>query len=156
MSDRGYVFAVENGAENLRELEPLYRQHYAEMQARMDALGVHVAEFKMRLDVYMRYWDSGDLKNYTARKDGEAVGYSNVYLTHSMHNCELIAQEDAIYLLPQHRNGTGRRFAQFILADLKSRGVKRLNVQALTDLRVAKLWQRMGFKHTAHAMTYTF
>jgi ribosomal protein S18 acetylase RimI-like enzyme len=68
----------------------------------------------------------------------------------------MIASEDTIYLLPDHRNGVGRRLAKHILADLRERGVKRLSVTAVTDLRVAKLWERMGFRHTAHAMTYVF
>lgn len=151
-----YVFSVENGADNHPELEPLYRQHYGEMQKRLAGEGIDVPPFNMRLDVYMQYWRAGHLINYVARRDGKAVGYANVYLTNDMHNGELIAEEDAIYMLPEHRNGAGRLLAKFALADLKSRGVKRLNVQALTDLRVAKLWQRMGFKHTAHTMTFNF
>jgi len=42
------------------------------------------------------------------------------------------------------------------LEELKKRGVKRLNVSAMTDLRVAKLWKRMGFKEAATQMLYTF
>jgi hypothetical protein len=44
----------------------------------------------------------------------------------------------------------------FVLADLARRGVKRLNVAAVTDLRAEKLWRRLGFKPTALQMTYTF
>ncbi|MPZ36693.1 MAG: hypothetical protein GEU95_01300 [Rhizobiales bacterium] len=158
MSDRhgDYAFSVENGAANFAELEPLYRQHYAEMQARLSKEGITVSDYNPRWDVYFDYWRKGHLINYVVRKNGVPAGLSNLYITHDMHNRDLIAQEDTIYLLPEHRNGTGRRFSIFILADLKRRGVKRLHVEALTDLRVAKLWQRMGFKHVAHSMTYTF
>lgn len=151
-----YSFSIENGADNYAELEPLYRQHYAEMQARLREEGIEVAPFKPRLDVYFDYWRKQHLINYVVRKGGVPVGYSNIYVTNDMHNGEPIACEDTIFLLADHRNGTGRRLSKFILADLRGRGVKRLNVQALTDLRVAKLWQRMGFQHTAHAMTFSF
>lgn len=151
-----YVFSIENGADNYPEVEPLYRAHYAEMQRRMLEAGIVVAEFNPRLDIYFQYWRAGNLLNYIVRKAGEVVGYSNIYLTSNMHSRELIAKEDTIYLLPAHRNGTGRRFSKFILEDLRRRGVRRLHVEALTDLRVAKLWERMGFKHTAHSMTYVF
>jgi len=151
-----YTFSIENGADNYLEIEPLYRQHYSEMRERLGRDGVTISEYNPRLDVYFEYWRAGHLVNYIVRRDGVAVGYSNIYVTNDMHNRELIATEDTIYLLPEHRNGTGQRFSRFILADLKGRGVKRLSVTALTDLRVAKLWKRMGFKHTAHAMTYTF
>jgi hypothetical protein len=42
------------------------------------------------------------------------------------------------------------------LDELKERGVKRLNVSAMTDLRATKLWKRMGFKESAIQMTYIF
>jgi GNAT superfamily N-acetyltransferase len=151
-----YVFSIENGADNYPEIEPLYRTHYGEMQTRLASIGVPVKDYAPRLDIYFSYWRAGNLINYIVRKDGAPVGYSNIYLTSDMHNGELIASEDTIFLLPEHRNGTGRRLSKFILADLEARGVVRLNVQAVTDLRVAKLWKRMGFEHTAHAMTYTF
>ena len=152
-----YSFSQEIGTRNFDELEPMYRQHYSEMKDRLSSDGVKVSPFNPRWDEYFKSWESDHLLNYVIRtKDGKAVGYSNIYLTHDMHNKDLIAQEDTIFVLKEHRNGVGRRFSKYILNDLERRGVKRLNVTAITDLRVAKLWKRMGFKHTAHAMTYTF
>lgn len=152
----GYTYAVENGAENFVELQPLYRQHYNEMRARLAKEGIDIAPFHMRLDMYLSYWRAGNLVNYTCRKGGEVVGYANMYVTNDMHNGEPIAQEDALYMLPEHRNGAGRRLAKFVIEDLKERGMKRLNVSAVTDVRADQLWKRMGFKPTAQLMTYTF
>ncbi len=152
----GYSFQVENGAENFDELWPLYARHYEEMRVRLQRDGIEVAPFSMRIDVYLAYWRAGHLLNYTVRKGSEPVGYGNFYLTNDMHNSELIAQEDALYVVPEHRNGTGRRLAKFVLDDLRSRGVKRLNVSAVTDLRADKLWLRLGFKPAAQQMTYSF
>jgi GNAT superfamily N-acetyltransferase len=73
-----------------------------------------------------------------------------------MHNHDLIAQEDTIFVIKEHRNGIGKKLVRFVLEELKTRGVKRLNVSAKTDLRVAKLWGRMGFKEAATQMTYEF
>lgn len=152
-----YSFSIEDGADNLVELFPLYATHYREMQERLARDGVHVPDFNPRVDEYVKGWSAGRIVNYVVRSGtGEAVGYSNVYLTNDMHNGESIAQEDTIFVLKSHRNGVGRRFTKFILADLKNRGVCRAYVSAVTDLRVAKLWERMGFKHIAHAMTFTF
>ena len=152
-----YRFSIENGADNYDEIEPLYRQHYKEMQERLAGQGVPIPDFNPRLDVYFARWRAGDLVNYIARTEGgEAIGYSNIYVTHDMHNRELIAVEDTIFIRNDHRNGAGRQLSKFILADLKARGVKRLNVTAMTDLRVAKLWKRMGFRPVADAMTYIF
>lgn len=151
-----YAFAIEDFVTNLEEAMPLYVRHYAEMQERLRRDGIEISPFNPRVSEYVAAARAGWLIHYVIRKDGEMVGYSNIYLTHDMHNRDLIAEEDTIFVLPQHRNGIGRKFSHFILKDLRERGVKRLSVKALTDLRVAKLWKRMGFKHSAHCMTYTF
>lgn len=154
MSD--YRFSIEDGEANYPELQPLYFRHYGEMRDRLAGQGIDIGECNPRLDMYFAAVRRGDLITYVVRLDGKAVGYSNIYLTNDMHNGRLIAREDTIYILPEHRNGIGRRFSKFILSHLKHVGVKALNVTALTDLRVAKLWKRMGFKEVGMAMTYVF
>jgi ribosomal protein S18 acetylase RimI-like enzyme len=73
-----------------------------------------------------------------------------------MHNQDLIAQEDTIFVLKEHRNGVGKKMVKHILEELRVRGVKRVLVSAMTDLRVAKLWGRMGFTGVATQMIYKF
>jgi len=151
-----YTITQENGHERHAELDPLYRQHYAEMQARLGADGIPIGEYAPRLEEYFAAMDAGWLLTFVVRCDGAAIGYSNVYVTNDMHNNELIAQEDTIYVLPEHRNGIGRKLTKHILGVLGARGVKRAMVSPVTDLRVGKIWQRMGFRHTADLMTYVF
>ena len=149
-----YEIALERGDLNYPEIEPLYRQHYAEMQARLAADGIPVGDYKPRLDQYFAAFRGGWLLNYIVRLDGAPVGYSNVWLTNDMHNGEYIAREDTIYILPAHRNGIGKRLVQHILGDLKSRGVRRVMISPVTDLRVGKIWKRMGFREVAMLMNY--
>jgi ribosomal protein S18 acetylase RimI-like enzyme len=151
-----YSIAPENGHAAHAELDPLYRQHYAEMKARLDADGIPIGDYNPRLAQYFEAMDGGWLLTFVVRFDGKAVGYSNVWLTQDMHSSELICQEDTIYVLPEHRNGIGRKLVKFILADLKSRGVKRVIITPVTDLRVAAIWKRMGFRSTAEVLTYIF
>jgi predicted N-acetyltransferase YhbS len=73
-----------------------------------------------------------------------------------MHNFDLIAKEDTIFVIEEHRNGIGKKLVRAVLEELKHRGVKRLHVSAMTDLRVAKLWSRMGFREAATQMIYKF
>ena len=73
-----------------------------------------------------------------------------------MHNDELIAQEDTIFVEPEHRNGIGRKLTKHVLADLEARGCKRISITAVTDTRLGPIWKRMGFKPTAEMMTYVF
>ena len=151
-----YTFHLGRFKETYEELEPLYRQHYAEMCERLAQDGIHYPPYNPRLDQYIASGDRGDLLTFILRLDGIAVGYSNVYLTNDMHNDDLIAQEDTIFVLKEHRNGVGKKLVKVILEELKERGVKRVLVSAMTDLRVAKLWGRMGFKEAATQMIYTF
>lgn len=151
-----YTIGLEGFDETYPEVEKLYREHYKEMTDRLAEEGIEMSPYNPRLDEYSRASKGGWLLTIIARHEGKAVGYCNVYITSDMHNRDLIAQEDTIFVTKEHRNGLGKELVKFGLNELKSRGVKRLHVSALTDLRVAKLWNRMGFKHSAHNMTYTF
>ncbi|RVC73013.1 GNAT family N-acetyltransferase [Mesorhizobium sp. M4A.F.Ca.ET.022.05.2.1] len=146
-----YDIAIENFNEAWPELEPLCRRHYGEMQARMAAEGMSIGEFKPRLNVY---GTASHLLCFVVRNEREAVGYAFIWITQDMHNSEPIAMEDTIYMRPDHRNGIGRRFTRHILAELKARGCVRAHVTIATDLRVAKMCERVGFKRSAIAMTY--
>lgn len=152
-----YRFSVESFEASYDECEVLYQAHYSEMQKRLAGQGEDIPDYAPRLDEYFAADRGGYLIHYCVRTtENEPVGYSNIYLTHSMHNGEFMATEDAIFVRADHRNGIGRVFSRFILADLKRRGVKRLEVVALTDLRVAKLWKRMGFKEIGTVMSFNF
>lgn len=149
-----YSIALERGDENYAELEPNYRRHYEEMAERLTRDGFTVSPYKPRLDAYFQSFRTGHLLNYVARHNGQAVGHANIYITNDMHNGDLIAMEDVLYVVPEHRNGTGKLLVKAVLQDLKARGVLRAHVSALTDLRVAKLWRRMGFRDLATQMIY--
>lgn len=152
-----YEITLEKFKDTYTELEPLYRQHYSEMVERLHADGVDdYSPYNPRLDEYVRAGEGGWLLTFVLRLDGKACGYSNVYLTNDMHNQDLIAQEDTIFVLKEHRNGVGKQMVRHILEELRKRGVKRVLVSAMTDLRVAKLWRRMGFKDVATQMIYKF
>jgi GNAT superfamily N-acetyltransferase len=151
-----YTFHLGRFKETYDELEPLYRQHYLEMTTRLEADKIPCSPYNPRLEQYIKAGDEGWLLTFILRHEEKAVGYSNVYITNDMHNGDLIAQEDTIFVLKEHRNGVGKKLVKVILEELKERGVKRVSVAALTDLRVAKLWKRMGFKEAAVQMIYTF
>lgn len=151
-----YVISIEKFKDTYEELEPLYRQHYAEMVQRLAEVGVEYSPYNPRLDEYIRASEGGWLITFVLRCDGEACGYCNIYITNDMHNQDLIAQEDTVYVLKDHRNGIGKKLIQYVHKTLKEIGVKRLNITTSTDLKVAKLLSRLGYKHIAHAMTIIF
>jgi GNAT superfamily N-acetyltransferase len=153
----GYSIAIEGFDETYKELEPLYREHYAQMCARLDTEGIHLSPYKPRLADYSQASKVGGLLTFVVRFEGKAVGHSNVYLVNDLHNNELNGHEDTIYLTPEHRkSGIGRELIKRILSELKSRGIRRFYASPITDLRVAKLFGKMGFKHSAEQMIYHF
>lgn len=151
-----YSFSIVNGREWHDRLEPLYRQHYAEMQARLERDGVPIGPYNPKVADYHASMDSGLMKTFIVQKNEQVVGYSNIWVLPDMHNQQLIASEDTIYMLPEHRNGTGRKFARVILDHLRSLGVRRMSITSVTDVRAEKLWQRLGFRPVAQVMTITF
>ena len=148
-----YAVTQETIDSTLEELLPLYRRHYNEMLARLESIGVAQSPFNPRVDEYSRASNGGWLLTFVLRDDGQAVGYCNVYVTQDMHNRDVIAQEDTIYVLPEHRNGSGRMLARAVHDELRKRGVLRLNITTSTDLRVSKWLARQGYKHVAHCMS---
>lgn len=156
MLQAAYIVGLESCEETYAELEPLYRAHYKAMSERMEATGVQMSPYSPRRDAYIKANREGWLLHFVLRNGAKAVGYSNIYVTNDMHNGDLIAQEDTIYVVPEHRNGSGRLLARFVHQELKARGVKRLNVTTATDLRVSKWLEHQGYKHTAHCMTLVF
>ena len=151
-----YSLALESFEQSYPELEPLYREHYAEMQARLSSLGIEISPFNPRKAQYCAAGNAGWLLTFVVRHEGHPVGYSNVYVTNDMHNGDVIAQEDTVFVTKTHRNGIGRKLVKFVLSELASRKVKRLSVSAVTDTRAIPLWRRMGFKEAAVQMIYTF
>jgi GNAT superfamily N-acetyltransferase len=152
-----YRITLEDGEKNYPELEPLYRAHYAEMQERQREAGIETGPYNPKLDAYFRANREGWLIHHVVRtEEGEAVGYSNLYLTNDAHNQEFISREDTIFIRKDHRRGVGRELVKHNIAELRRRGVKRWHVTAATDPRAALLWQRMGFKPAGVAMIYTF
>ena len=148
-----YHYSVERYADTLPEMLPIYQAHYAELIERMGEDGKNMSPFNPRFDAYIGANERGDLLHFIVRHDGKAVGYANVYVTLDMHNQDLIATEDAIFVLPDHRKGIGRKLTIGIVNALKAAGVKRAHMTAAIDPRAAMLWGRLGFKHTGVRMT---
>lgn len=152
-----YTVTLEKFAPTYPEMERIYRKHYAEMCERLESIGIKCSPYNPRLDEYVRASEGGWMLLFIARQNGRAIGHCNIYLTNDMHNNDLIAQEDTIYIEKEHRGrGIGVQLIKTVHNELKSRGVKRLNITTGTDLKVATLLERMGYKHSAHAMTILF
>lgn len=148
-----YQFSAEMFGDTWPEIGPIYRQHYEEMGARLVAIGHPPVPFNCRVDEFIAANKRNDFLHFVARHKGAAVGYFNLFLSRDMLNGEPSAWESALYVVPAHRNGVGKRLLKAVIEYLRQNGVKRLHCGATTDARVEKLWRRMGFLPTAQQMT---
>lgn len=142
--------------DELARIYPLWERHYGEMQARLERDGLPCSPFAPRTEQYVRTDEEGWLVALILEHGEQAVGYAQGYITNDMHNGDLIAQEDAIYVVPEHRGSAGRILLDAVHAELRRRGVKRLNITTGTDLRASKWFERRGYKHVAHCMSIEF
>lgn len=94
---------------------------------------------------------------FTARKDGELVGNTGCYLFRSMHNQDLSAKEDTMYLAPEVRKGrTAIKFFRYCESQLRRTGVEEITVQVKTTNKAYMLWEREGYTWTDRVLTKTF
>lgn len=141
-----YAFAVEKLSATFPEIKSIYAAHHKEMNERLERDGFLTAPFNLNERMFFGYNDAGSLLHCTARHKGKAVGYANFYIVKTIHEQELISKDDAIYVVPAHRNGVGKKLVEFAVRELKARGAKKIFISSTTDKRASKLWERMGFR----------
>jgi GNAT superfamily N-acetyltransferase len=151
------TIALEDADEKYEELKELYQEHYIEMCDRLKGIGVDLPPYNPRLGEYKRVANAGAMISIVARNDDDKpIGYFNIYITLDMQNQDLVGSEVGLFVSKDCRNGIGKKLIKFGLDEMRSRGVKRYYASAVTDLRTAKLWERMGFKHYSHSMLFNF
>lgn len=135
------------GQESLRyifhDLQPLLRDHYAELTLNKD---------KVRLDPDWAQYDALEaadkLRIYTARDLGELVGYAFFFVTPHIHYRKLtVATNDVLFLKSEYRKGmTGIRFLKYCEQELfKCADKVTWHVKAAVDF--GPILQRMGYSH---------
>jgi GNAT superfamily N-acetyltransferase len=92
---------------------------------------------------------AGSLKIFTARKDGELVGYFAVLVHRALHYQDhVFAVNDVLFLHPDHRKGmAGAKLIRFGEECLKQDGVSMLFVNVKIHKPFDILLKRLGFNH---------
>ena len=150
-----YALAIEPLESVLDELFPIARRQYLEDAEKKAAIGIDMPPFKPRFDQYVTANKSGFFIFYVVRFNGAMVAYAGMYLTHDMHNSELIGREATIYVVPEHRGRVGKALFKAVVADVKERGAKMIYITPTGDPRLEKLWSRLGFKTIGAMMVHT-
>jgi GNAT superfamily N-acetyltransferase len=127
------------------EVEHLLYLHWEEI-----ALNKEVIKLNPDWDAYYELEGTGSLKIFTARFDGELVGYFVVLCRKHLHYVDhLFAFNDLIYLRKDHRKGfTGAKLMKFAEKCLREDGVSVMIVNTKRHKPFDSLLEWLGYKHT--------
>lgn len=103
----------------VHQVDTLLKMHYEEV-----ALNRHIIKLDPMWHEYAALEKMGRLVVYTARDDGELVGYSAFFINRHMHYAgTTVAINDVLFLHPDQRKSTcGYRLIKFCDDMLKERG----------------------------------
>lgn len=125
------------------EVKPLLNSHWEEIALNKDKI-----KLNPDWEAYEALEHQGKLKIFTARDDGQLVGYFVVIVGTNLHYKDhLFASNDIIYLSPNHRKGfTGIKLVKFAEKCLKDDGVSVLTINTKVHQPFDKLMDFLKFR----------
>ena len=137
-------FAHEAYANVKDEIKPLLEQHWKEIALHQDEI-----KLEPNWNAYAQMASVGSLRVYTARKNGELVGYFVVFVMPSLHYRRfMFANNDILFLKKSERKGTaGIKLIKFAVESLQAENVKLINVNVKKKQDFGPLLERLGFEH---------
>lgn len=103
---------------------------------------------KPNLAAYAEMCKQGALLTFVAYDDLLFIGYATIIIVRDPHNTDrTLATQDGIYIVPSHRNGTGRRFIQWQDRYLERIGISEIIRHArVTAPTAARVYQSLGYE----------
>lgn len=139
------AFAVEPLAKCWDEMVALAAHHWQETEGYR-----HGQPFAPSFERYDEYDRAGWYFEATMRDQGRLVGYCGIYVVPSMHSQQMIATEDALFILPDYRRGRNAlRFIQFLEMECRQRGVVEVNITSKNEA-VKRLLEHLDFPVVAY------
>ena len=133
------VFAKESLPHLMTEVSDLITEHYEEITHYKDI------ELAPDWDAYLRVYESGGLRCYTARKEDKLVGYCIFFIKHNMHyKNSLQASQDILFITKEQR-GRGGRFIKWCDEELKEEGVQVVYHHVKKKHNFGPLLERFGY-----------
>jgi GNAT superfamily N-acetyltransferase len=126
------------------DARPLLEKHWEEIALNKDTI-----KLNPDWDAYADLEDAGILKIFTARSDGNLIGYFVVFVrSHIHYKDNLFAYNDILYLDKDYRKGfTGAKLMKFAEKCLKEDGVSVLVVNTKRHKPFDVLLSWLGYKH---------
>lgn len=126
------------------DARPLLEKHWEEIALNKDTI-----KLNPDWDAYADLEDAGILKIFTARSDGNLIGYFVVFVrSHIHYKDNLFAYNDILYLDKDYRKGfTGSKLIKFAEKCLKEDGVSVIVVNTKRHKPFDVLLSWLGYKH---------
>lgn len=135
------VFGRERVSDIWKEIEPLFNKHHIEID------GPGYLKLAPDFDNYRKADEAGNLRLWTARKEGVLVGYL-VHLVANHHNYKSFqAWEDVMFIDKNHR-GFGLSFIKWCDDQLKKEGVEMVTQNVSVNFDFSPILERIGYKQT--------
>jgi GNAT superfamily N-acetyltransferase len=133
----------ESAATVVQEIVPLLYLHWQEI--------AHYKDIPLDpdTDAYLALDGAGALRVYTARADGQLIGYCIYFVRPNIHyRTSLQAVQDVLFLLPEHRKGrVGFGLIHFADEQLRAEGVQAAYQHVKKSHDFGPLLERMGYEH---------
>jgi len=125
-----------------KDIAPLLEKHWE-----LVALNQGKIKLNPNWEEYAKLDELGILKIFTARNEGELVGYFVLTISKSIHYQDhLFAVNDVIFVLPDSRAGaTGAKLIQYAEKYCKDAGVSTLTLNTKVHIPFDSLLIKLGF-----------
>lgn len=148
-----YTVQTERFADILGELHPMHERHWLETEKHRHGLLLNPDYPSLLLRERQ-----GMLLQFTVRRGAELAGNLRMYLGTSVHTRTMLAEEDTLYIAPEHRGGlllvlSLMRYAERCLRTL---GVREIAVNSKLLNRADVLMRRLGYTAVALQFVKTF
>ena len=140
------TYQRETFAEAYPDAKPLLEKHWEELNTS------HGEPFNANLAVYEYTEKEGTLMIFTARDEGDLIGYSAVFIHQGLHCMgQKQATQDVFYVSPEHRGGmVGTRLIHTAEKHLKEAGVElMMHHSNIKNMLLGKLLEALGYEPIA-------
>lgn len=124
------------------DVKDLIQKHWEDIALNQDKI-----KLNPNWEAYANLDRAGMLRFFTARQDGDLIGYFLLIVNRSLHYKDhLFANNDILFLHPDHRKGiAGLRLIKFAEKSLRDEGVSLMNVNTKVHAPFDVIMERMGF-----------
>ena len=126
----------------LSDAAALFELHYQELTLHKESV-----KLNPMLENYRQIERAGKIAVYTARDDGELVGYGVFFVAPHIHYGDtIVAMNDVLFLHPAHRKGSmGTRLIKFCEQQLRARGAHKIAWHIKLSLDWSPILIRLGY-----------